>query len=369
MKKKGFTSIELFVVIIILTVIALITTPLIMNKINDAKKKSLKNTADEIVNAMESKSKSARLDGNSTAFIVDLTGTDLDYKGSKPKKGYAAINVSGNIALEMNDGTWCVTKGFTDTDVTITKLEEGCDGSSIQNLDLSIPSSDGQTKGTVTGIIYSTSSSGAKTGGSISEKWCVVRIVNGKEEKSCDGKIPFYTEADCQKYRNMFTRSDPSLEEKSRCQKEPYSFVYKVNASDLNSDYYFKYDVQNDIIETSYLCYMADKEYCFNGAEKYSDHIQVLQSLEPWIKEHAGSCRINENNLRSVCELDEKDFAIITSSDGTVSILQNNNDSCKNHTPHGCSCTPVYTHFMISELRGSDIDSLDTPEYDCTSSQ
>ena len=42
MKRKGFTLIELLAVIVILAVIALIATPIILNMINDAKKRASK---------------------------------------------------------------------------------------------------------------------------------------------------------------------------------------------------------------------------------------------------------------------------------------------------------------------------------------
>ena len=290
MKKKGFTLIELLAVIVILAVIAIIATPLIMNVINDARKSSFKDSAYGITKAIELKSMRERLNdtGNST-FVVDLTGTDLDYKGSKPKAGYAAINVSGDIALEMNDGTWCVTKGFTDTDVTITKLEEGCDGSSIQSLDLTIPTSNNQAQGLFTGTIYSMSD--AEVGDSISGKWCIVGTIEGELYNSCDDDdFSFPTETKCQGCIQEGIDMGKTQEGEVTCQKASVSFTYQKNASALNSDYYFKYDVNNGIIEAYHLCYMTDKEYCFDGMGSYSDHVQVLQSLEPWFEANGGFC-------------------------------------------------------------------------------
>ena len=351
MKKKGFTLIELLAVIVILAVIALIATPLIMNVINDARKNSFKDSAYGITKAIELKSMRARLDdtGNST-FVVDLTGTDLDFKGSKPKKGYAAINVSGDIALEMNDGTWCVTKGFTDTDVTITKLEEGCDGSSIQSLDLSTPTSNDQVQGPVTGTIYSTSSTGLETGESISGKWCVVGTIEGQEFNSCDFDNSFSTETECQGYIQEGIDGGFIQDGDMTCKKSDYSLAYQKNASALNSDYYFKYDVNNDIIETSYLCYMADKEYCFDDSGSYADGIQVLQSLEPWINEHSGTCEIDANANSSRCRLGNIEFQINIDDNQKLNFLirEYDLDSCNNKPPAGCmGCDYGYTLFAI----------------------
>ena len=353
MKKKGFTLIELLAVIVILAVIALIATPLIMNVINDARKNSFKDSAYGITKAIELKSMRARLDdtGNST-FVVDLTGTDLDFKGSKPKAGYAAINVSGDIALEMNDGTWCVTKGFKDTDVTITKLEEGCDGSSIQSLDLTIPTSNDQVQGPVTGTIYSTSSTGLETGSSILlEKWCIEGTFDGEKRNSCDENFSFPTETKCQEYIQEGIDMGEIQEGELTCKKADYSLAYETNAIALNSDYYFKYDVKNDIVKTSYLCYMADKEYCFDDSGSYADGIQVLQSLEPWINEHSGTCEIDDNASSSSCVLGNIEFVIGIDDDQYLNFLikEEDPDSCNNRPkPAGCWCTSNdYTSYII----------------------
>ena len=349
MKKKGFTLIELLAVIVILAVIALIATPLIMNVINDARKNSFKDSAYGVIKAVELKSMRERLNdnGNST-FVVDLTGTDLDYKGSKPKKGYAAINVSGDIALEMNDGTWCVTKGFTDTDVTITKLEEGCDGSSIQSLDLSTPTSNDQAQGSVTGTIYSMEA--VTPGKPISkEKWCVVGTIEGQEFNSCDNDFSFLTETECQDAIQQSVDAGEIQEGEVTCQKQISAFPYQKNVSALNSDYYFKYDVNNNVIETSYLCYMADKEYCFDDSGSYSDYVQVLQSLEPWFNEHSGVCAINNSVFHPGCKLNNRGLYIEVFENVTnfgsypyVEIVKEDLSSCDNITVEvGQNCEPT----------------------------
>ena len=52
-KKKGFTLIELLAVIVVLAIIALITTPIVMNTINSAKKGAFERTAENIEKAAE----------------------------------------------------------------------------------------------------------------------------------------------------------------------------------------------------------------------------------------------------------------------------------------------------------------------------
>ena len=51
--KKGFTLIELLAVIIILGIIALITTPIIQNAINSSSEKAFENSVNALVNLVE----------------------------------------------------------------------------------------------------------------------------------------------------------------------------------------------------------------------------------------------------------------------------------------------------------------------------
>ena len=94
--KKGFTLIELLAVIVILAIIALISTPLILNVIEDAKKGAFKNTAYGIIEAAELSYAMDVLEGNNEEVIFTYTdgveessvdGKKLEYKGTKPKNG------------------------------------------------------------------------------------------------------------------------------------------------------------------------------------------------------------------------------------------------------------------------------------------
>lgn len=53
LKFSGFTIIELLSVVIILIIISLITTPLVLNKIDDFKKSSFKANVDRIISIAE----------------------------------------------------------------------------------------------------------------------------------------------------------------------------------------------------------------------------------------------------------------------------------------------------------------------------
>lgn len=139
MKKKGFTLIELLAVIVILSVIALIATPLIMGTITKAKKNAFIDTAYGIIKAGENYQMNQNLD--SPGYIPDLvisdltTDTKLVYKGTKPKSGKLIINRDGQSAIAIWSGQFCARKGFTDKVAVVDdkiKTSDACISSAFQ---------------------------------------------------------------------------------------------------------------------------------------------------------------------------------------------------------------------------------------------
>lgn len=129
MNKKGFTLIELLAVIVILAIILLITTPLILGVIKDARKGAFQNSAYGIMTAAENKYMLNELKGNDGDFtsiyknyILDK-GSSLDYKGVNPKDGTIAV-IKGKVGLAINDGTWCAKKEYRENKITLTKYDE-----------------------------------------------------------------------------------------------------------------------------------------------------------------------------------------------------------------------------------------------------
>lgn len=96
MKEKGFTLIELLAVIVILSVIALITTPMIMGVIESSKKGAKESSASGYVGALEQYQVTAEILGkkvipDTTLSIDDLKQYDIDVKGETPIDGYVTI--------------------------------------------------------------------------------------------------------------------------------------------------------------------------------------------------------------------------------------------------------------------------------------
>lgn len=122
MKQKGFTLIELLAVIIILAIIALITTPIILNVVNDARKSAAEDKAWGTIDAVrlaytQNQSSANPIAISSGGTSVTTFGTynclgsgttaataacDADFKtikmsGEKPSKGSVTISDTGVI--------------------------------------------------------------------------------------------------------------------------------------------------------------------------------------------------------------------------------------------------------------------------------
>ncbi len=135
MSKKGFTLIELLAVIVLLGVIALITTPVVLTAINNSKKQSLQDTGYSIVQAATSYQAKLQQEGKKTTFSLDFSKSVdrnvLDVKGKLPDAGYVEVEASGKVALALwsDEINTCVTKSKNSKTVVISKTitnKAGC---------------------------------------------------------------------------------------------------------------------------------------------------------------------------------------------------------------------------------------------------
>ena len=97
MNKQGFTLIELLAVLLILAVIAVITTPIITNVLSDSRQKTFKSSVEQLINiAKMDYNEYGRMDSITYTFDGDdfvCTGCnnghdlDLDYSGDLDASG------------------------------------------------------------------------------------------------------------------------------------------------------------------------------------------------------------------------------------------------------------------------------------------
>ena len=116
MKKKGFTLIELLAVIVILSVVTLITIPMITNVIEESKKKVLASSVEGLV---ESANLYAIENDGVYEFLFDKEhkgstkkGESLDYRGAIDGEGKLYLDREGNVSVCISNDTYYVYKNY-----------------------------------------------------------------------------------------------------------------------------------------------------------------------------------------------------------------------------------------------------------------
>ena len=123
MKRKGFTLIELLGVIVVLAVIAIITTPVILGVIEKSKKGALQSSGYGLVeagilyHAEYQNSQTVRFDIKNNQ-IRTKEENKIDYKGSI-KDGTILINNQGEVTVCINDGKYAAYKNYKDNKIII----------------------------------------------------------------------------------------------------------------------------------------------------------------------------------------------------------------------------------------------------------
>ncbi len=124
MKRKGFTLVELLAVIVILSVIALITTPMILNIIEETRKKASIESVNGILDAAEKYEITSMLEGEETRRF-EFPNEKLQYKGTKPESGTLIIDEEGNTSITVLINGYCVRKRFNETTPSVIE-EKNC---------------------------------------------------------------------------------------------------------------------------------------------------------------------------------------------------------------------------------------------------
>ena len=131
MKKQGFTLVELLAVIVIIAVVALITIPMILNVIEEARKNSYKESARGYVDAIEKRIVKEQIKNTNTDYtgmysireekitktsetatlipILDTISLTLKIKGTLPDRGNVVIDKKGVTSGKFYYGDYLVT--------------------------------------------------------------------------------------------------------------------------------------------------------------------------------------------------------------------------------------------------------------------
>ncbi len=108
MEKEGFTLIELLAVIVILSLIALVSTPLVLNIIDKTKRKATILSAEEYIDNVEEKIVYKMINGSTLEkreYEVSELKNVVSLKGTKPTSGNLSIGEKG----EVKEATLCIS--------------------------------------------------------------------------------------------------------------------------------------------------------------------------------------------------------------------------------------------------------------------
>ena len=127
MKIKGFTLIELLAVIVILAVIALITTPIILGVIESSRRKAFEDTGYGVIEAI----RGYYVDKLSEEGVVGeniftFPNSGLKISGTEPAGGEARLYPDGKIEIAIHDNRFCVTKSVDVDEVTSDDYMDDC---------------------------------------------------------------------------------------------------------------------------------------------------------------------------------------------------------------------------------------------------
>mgnify|MGYP004530875813 FL=1 len=130
MKEKGFTLIELLAVIVILSVITLITVPMITNVIEESKKKAL---ASSVQGLVESANLYAIEKDGVYEFLFDqehqgstIKGESLDYRGTIDGEGKLYLDKEGNVSVCISNDNYYVYKNYNSGVIVGDKKTGNC---------------------------------------------------------------------------------------------------------------------------------------------------------------------------------------------------------------------------------------------------
>lgn len=114
MKNNAFTLVEILGSLFVITVIALITAPIVLRILNKSKKETFEKTVNGIVDAIRmDNAKKGYIETRYTlqnGKITDTDGNKIAKNGGYRGNGSFLIDDEGNLAFYVENGTWCALK-------------------------------------------------------------------------------------------------------------------------------------------------------------------------------------------------------------------------------------------------------------------
>ena len=291
---------------------------------------------------------------NKSTFTVAIESILVENQSVTSNTTITKGNIKYTVEMPLSttlasnaETTMKITAMFqNDTDVTGQYSGE----SQTINVKINAQQDDGNggmeiTPAPYTGSIYmsdtSLSTDGkVSIGESIQKKWCIISSVM-PSNNSCTIGMNYKSENEC----NQFLIEN-SIE--GTCEQQTISEVgeYSFDASTLNSKYYLKHDVVDDIITASYVCFVTDTEHCLRGGvdESSLDSKPVFEANSQIIRNYQTFYNLGEVQNMSIynpgCNFNRSSYgcystvsdAVSASDNGTVSF-----DDFSSGTKHFCN--------------------------------
>ena len=120
--KKGFTLVELIAVIVILSIIALISTPAVLSVIEETKINNYRNSMYGLLRAVEEDHTASGVMTTEYIIVDGVVEPDIDFTGDlSGSNGTITYDENEKTTLTINNGTYCATKAPEKKQITVKK--------------------------------------------------------------------------------------------------------------------------------------------------------------------------------------------------------------------------------------------------------
>ncbi|HIT12276.1 MAG TPA: prepilin-type N-terminal cleavage/methylation domain-containing protein [Candidatus Pelethosoma merdigallinarum] len=120
--KKGFTLVELIAVIVILSIIALISTPAVLSVIEETKINNYRNSMYGLLRAVEEDHTASGVMTTEYIIVDGVVEPDIDFTGDlSGSNGTITYDENEKTTLTIDNGTYCATKAPEKKQITVKK--------------------------------------------------------------------------------------------------------------------------------------------------------------------------------------------------------------------------------------------------------
>ena len=119
---KGFTLVELIAVIVILSIIALISTPAVLSVIEETKINNYRNSMYGLLRAVEEDHTASGVMTTEYIIVDGVVEPDIDFTGDlSGSNGTITYDENEKTTLTIDNGTYCATKAPEKKQITVKK--------------------------------------------------------------------------------------------------------------------------------------------------------------------------------------------------------------------------------------------------------